>query len=169
MPDESNVTRLEACCRLLAKYGVEFLVIGGQAEYLFGSPRVTFDVDLCYRRTAANLEKLASALRELKPTLRGAPADLPFQIDARALALGSNFTFNTAYGPLDLLGWVEPHGDYDRLISHAETYRLGDMELRTISLDDLIAVKEHIRRPKDRQSLFQLKAIKRMREEGERP
>ena len=70
-------------------------------------------------------------------------------------------------GPLDLLGWVEPIGDYDALVAHAEVYQLGAIEVRTIALDDLIRVKEHIRRPKDRDSLFQLKAIKRLREEGD--
>ena len=168
MPDDQTPSRLESICTLLARHGVEFLVIGGQAEYLFGSPRVTYDVDLCYRRTKENLERLAGALKELNPTLRGAPADLPFVIDARSLALGENFTFNTSVGPLDLLGWVEPLGNYDELIKHAETYPVGGEHVRTISLDDLIRVKEHIRRPKDRDSLFQLQAIKRLRQEGSR-
>lgn len=112
------------------------------------------------------MERLAAALIELKPTLRGVPPGLPFQIDAKSLALGSNFTFDTPFGALDLLGWVEPIGDYDAIVPHAEIYRLSDLELRTISLDDLIRVKEHIRRPKDRDSLFQLKAIKQIREKG---
>jgi hypothetical protein len=67
---------------------------------------------------------------------------------------------------LDLLAWVEPIGNYEALIGHAETYQLGALHLRTISLHDLIRVKEHIRRPKDRESLFQLKAIERLRAEG---
>jgi hypothetical protein len=67
MPDEPKPTRLEAIAALFARQGVEFLVIGGQAEYLFGSPRVTYDVDLCYRRSAENLERLARALQALRP------------------------------------------------------------------------------------------------------
>ncbi len=35
----------------LERHGVEFMVIGGQAAALLGSPLPTFDVDLCYRRT----------------------------------------------------------------------------------------------------------------------
>lgn len=50
-------------------------------------------------------------------------------------------------------------------MQHCETYPLGNLHVQTISLDDLIRVKEHIRRPKDRDSLFQLQAIKRLREE----
>src|SRR5438876_1365287 len=161
---ESRSSRLEYFCEIFARHGVDYLVIGGQAEYLFGSPRVTYDVDFCYRRTAENLEHVAQALKEIKPTLRGAPPDLPFIIDAKSLALGSNFTFNTSRGSFDLLGWVEPIGDYDALLKHAETYVLGNLMVRTISLDDLIKVKEHICRSKDKESRFQLAAIKQLRE-----
>lgn len=164
--DSAGKSSLRKFVELFAGHPVEFIVIGGQAENLFGSPRVTYDFDFCYRRTAENLQRLAGALRTLNPTLRGAPPDLPFQLDARALALGSNFTFKTPLGSLDLLGWVEPIGDFDALAAHAESYRLGDLTVRTISLEHLIRVKEHIRRPKDRDSLFQLHAIRQIREAG---
>jgi hypothetical protein len=166
MPEnESRSSRLEYFCEIFARHGVEYLVIGGQAEYLFGSPRVTYDVDFCYRRTAENLERVARALKEIKPTLRGAPPDLPFIIDSKSLALGSNFTFNTSRGSFDLLDWVEPIGDYDALLQHAETYLLGNLTVRTISLDDLISAKDHIYRSKDKESRFQLAAIKQIRNE----
>jgi predicted nucleotidyltransferase len=66
---------------------------------------------------------------------------------------------------LDLLGWIEPLGDYDAIVSRAETYTVAGLILRTISLEDLIRVKQHIGRSKDRDSLYQLLAIKRVREE----
>ena len=162
MPEETPKSDLLRIAEVLLRHGVAFVVIGGQAELLMGSPRVTYDVDLCYRRSEENLKRLAEALKELKPTLRGAPADLPFVIDARSLALGSNFTLNTSIAPLDLLGWVEPLGDYDALIKRAKPVRLGSLDLLVINLDDLIAVKQHINRPKDRESLMQLLAIKRI-------
>jgi hypothetical protein len=102
-------------------------------------------------------------LKELKPTLRGAPADLPFIIDARSLALGTNYTFETPIGPLDLLGHVEPIGDFEALNARAEIFPVDGRPTKTISLDDLIRVKEHIRRAKDRDSLYQLQAIKQLR------
>jgi predicted nucleotidyltransferase len=150
----------------LQRHQVEFIVIGGQAEYIFGSPRITYDVDLCYRRSPENLARLAIALRELNVSLRGAPRDLPIILDARALALGSNYTFVTPEdGDLNLLGYVEPLGDFEQLDKTASTYQVGDLKLRVIDLDDLIRIKQHIGRPKDRESLYQLLAIKRMREE----
>lgn len=164
MPDEIP-SPLERLVEIFQRHGVEFLVIGGQAESLFGSPRVTYDVDLCYRRTIENLQRLAEALKELKPTLRGARPDLPFRIDARSLALGSNFTFLTTLGPVDLLGWVEPLGDYEVLAKNAETHSIDQRQIKTISLDDLIRVKETLLRAKDQPSLFQLQAIKQIRNE----
>ncbi len=165
MAESTEKSDLRKVAEVLARHGVEFIVIGGQAEILFGSPRITYDVDLCYRRTPANLERLASALRELKPTLRGAPPDLPVILDVRALALGNNYTFETPMGKLDLLGYVEPIGGFEDLLKKAEAYHLGDLSVQVIDLDDLIRIKEHIGRSKDRDSLFQLYAIKRIRGE----
>lgn len=147
----------------LQRHQVEFLVIGGQAATLLGSPTPTFDVDLCYRRTPENLARLAAALLELHPTLRGAPPDLPFRIDAESLALGANFTFNTDLGPLDLLGWVEPLGTYDELLTRSELVSVGGFPLRIIGLDDLLTIKRHLRRTKDQIAVVQLEAIKKLR------
>jgi hypothetical protein len=159
---------LERFCSLFGENGVEFMVIGGQAEALMGSPRVTYDYDFCYRRTPSNLASLARALGTLKLALRGAPADLRFRVDAESLALGSNFTF-TVDGeyPLDLLGFVEPIGTYEDLLPGAQTMQIAGKQALVIGLEDLI--KEHIGRPKDRESLLQLRAIERLRREAAGP
>jgi predicted nucleotidyltransferase len=163
MADEPAKPRLLLIAEHLQRHGVEFMVIGGQAAALLGSPLPTYDVDLCYRRTAENLQRLADALKELHPTPRGAPPDLPFRLDAQALALGSNFTFQTDHGPLDLLGWVEPFGTYEELSPRATFITVDSLTLLTISLDDLIAIKRHIKRPKDQAALLQLESLKRLR------
>ncbi|MCW5776235.1 MAG: hypothetical protein KIS87_07350 [Phycisphaeraceae bacterium] len=148
------------------RHGVEFIVIGGQAEILHGGARVTFDCDFAYRRTPENIQRLAAALETLRPRLRGAPPDVPFRVDAKTLANGSNFTFETAYGPLDLLGWVEPFGEYDAFVGRAEAYIYEGKTLLVMALDDLIRIKRHINRPKDQASLAELLAIKQEREGG---
>jgi hypothetical protein len=99
-------------------------------------------------------------------TLRGAPPGLPFIMDARTLEQGSNFTFDTPWIGFDILGHVEPLGGYDQLLPRSEREIVGTKALLMISLDDLIRVKEHIKRAKDGESLMQLLAIKRIREEG---
>lgn len=166
MADDTEKPSLAKIAELLHSHQVDFMVIGGQAAALHGSPIPTYDVDLCYRRSKENLERLASALKVIHPTLRGAPPDLPFVLDAISLALGSNFTFDTILGPLDLLGWVEPIGGYDELAPRAEVIDLEGLSLRVLSLDDLIAIKRHIARPKDRAALVQLEAIQRLRDSG---
>jgi hypothetical protein len=52
------------------------------------------------------LERLAEVLQA-----HGVEFVVAFVIDARSLALGSNFTLTTRVGDLDLLGNLEPLGD----------------------------------------------------------
>ena len=166
MDEPRERSPLERFCTLLAQHGVEFIVVGGQAEALMGSPRVTYDVDLCYRRTPENLERLAAALSTLKLTLRGAPPDLKFRIDAQALALGQNYTFEVdGEYPLDFLGYLEPIGTYEALLPQTETVSLGGRPVHIIGLNDLIRIKRYLGRPKDRESLLQLEGIRRLREQ----
>ena len=160
-----SLDELEQIAAVMAAYAVEYLVIGGQAETLMGSPRVTYDVDLCYLRTSDNMARLAAALKQLSARLRNVPADVPFVLDGRTLEMGSNFTFHTSIIDLDVLGYVEPIGDYHALAKSAETYPTLAGDVRTISLDDLIRVKTTIKRFKDGESMYQLLAIRRVRDE----
>jgi hypothetical protein len=57
---------------------------------LRGSSRLTVDIDVCYGRDQANLERLAAALAPFHPRLRGAPPDLPFLWDKATLASGGD-------------------------------------------------------------------------------
>jgi hypothetical protein len=67
---------------------------------------------------------------------------------------------------LDLLGWLEPLGTYEALYPASEEYELGELRVRTIGLDDLIRIKEHLGRPKDKASPLQLLAIRTLRGEA---
>ena len=164
MSDPVEKLDLLKLVRLLNKHRVEYVLIGGVAAQFLGSPQLTNDIDICYRRDRDNLERLAAAVREIHPTLRRAPADLPFQLDATSLALGNNFTFNTDLGPVDFLGWLEPIGDYEKLLPGVEEFEADEFRIRTIGLHDLIRIKEHIRRPKDQLALLQLYEIRKLRE-----
>jgi predicted nucleotidyltransferase len=71
----------------------------------------------------------------------------------------------TQFGPVDLLGYVEPIGRYEELLKNAEVMTFDDVQLKVIGLDDLIRIKQHVNRPKDRDSLMHLLAIQRIRDE----
>lgn len=136
--------------RLLAEAEVDFVVIGGVAGGAHGSVYPTFDVDIAYARGAANLEKLAQVLRSVGARLRGTPPDVPFQLDARSLSEGANFTFDTSLGPVDILGYAAGAPSYDRLREAAIVIDVDGRAVRVASLDHLIGMKEAAGRTKDR-------------------
>jgi predicted nucleotidyltransferase len=53
-------------------------------------------------------------------------------------------------GRLDVLSEVVPVGSYEQVAARASTLELYGHPCRIISLDDLIAVKRHLGRDKDR-------------------
>ncbi len=169
----STSSRVIRLFDMLRTENVRFLVVGGRAEALMGSPRPTYDTDIAYDRTPDNLEATAKVLRQLDAKLRvnGKPLDVPYPLDAQSLALGSNYTFCTNLGEdFDLLGYVEPVGTYDDLLPNAESHLLEEgFSVPTIGLTDLIRVKQHIARQKDAESLQQLLAIQRVRLDEAKP
>ena len=58
----------------LERHGVRYVLIGGLAATLHGSPLRTGDADICPARDAANLERLAQALQEIDARIRTADA-----------------------------------------------------------------------------------------------
>ncbi|MFV0315641.1 MAG: hypothetical protein ACK5O2_01605 [Microthrixaceae bacterium] len=77
----------ERLLEVLARHGVEFILIGGLAAVARGSPLPTTDVAVTPRRDAANLDRLAAALRELDARIRtGDPDGVVFPIDGPFLA-----------------------------------------------------------------------------------
>jgi hypothetical protein len=157
----------ERILRKLLEHGVRFVVIGGVAAALHGSPMLTADVDISYERSRENLERLASALRELNAKLRGIEEDLPFKPDARALRSGSNFTFTTDLGDLDVIGWPDGISSYEGLVSAAVPMRIGRQEVLVASIDDVIRMKRAAGRPKDVAGALALEEVKRqLREPG---
>ncbi|MFL5899040.1 MAG: hypothetical protein ACJ76D_11375 [Solirubrobacterales bacterium] len=133
----------------LQRHGVDFVVVGGIAGLAQGSSYPTFDLDVAYARDQANLQRLVDALTEIGVSLRNAPPDLPFQPDAQTLASGANFTFDTKFGSIDVLGEVEGIKDYEELRAHAQCKRIAGVDVRVASLDHLISMKRAANRVKD--------------------
>jgi hypothetical protein len=136
--------------RTLAAHGVDYVVVGGMAGLAHGSAYPTYDLDIAYARGRENIACLVAALTDIGVTLRGAPADLPFQLDSRTIENGSNFTFDSAYGSFDILGDAAGIGDYDELRGEAVVATIEGVEVRVASIDHLIAMKRAANRPKDR-------------------
>jgi hypothetical protein len=149
----------------LVRHRVDFVVIGAFAGRLLGSPTVTRDLDVCYSRELDNLERLAEALIELNPRLRGAPAGLPFKLDARSLKAGDSFTFETDAGDLDVLGTPAGTNGYPDLVRASQLMDLDGLRVRVVHIDDLIRMKRAAGRPKD---LIEAEVLGALREELDR-
>jgi hypothetical protein len=144
---------------LLAEFGVDAVIVGGVAVVLHGADYLTHDLDVCYSRTPENTERLARALQSVNARLRGAPAGLPFILDAQTIRRGLNFTFDTDIGPLDLLGEVAGVGTYSEVAAGAARTELFGFSVQVISLGGLIAAKRAAGRPKDLLVIPELEAI----------
>jgi hypothetical protein len=142
--------------------GVDFVVIGGIAGRLHGSTTVTNDLDVCYDRAPENLRRLASVLNEADASLRGVDEEVPFVLDARALAAGDAFTLDTDFGPIDILGTPAGSPGFEALANNATRYEVGGVEVLVASLDDLIAMKRAAGRPKD---LIEVEVLGALRDE----
>jgi len=159
------MTDFKALLRALADGGAEFILVGGVAATVHGSSRLTVDVDVVYRRTQDNIERLVLALTSYQPYLRGAPPGLPFRWDAATIKRGLNFTLTTDIGNVNLLGEITGGGGYDSLISATVSIRVFGVECRCLTLDKLIEVKRAAGRPKDFEAIAELEAIREERNE----
>jgi hypothetical protein len=152
--------------RVLQDHGVRFILIGGFAASIRGSPVITGDLDLCYARDDRNLEALAGALQALQARLRGAPPDVPFELDARSIKNGDHFTFNTSAGAVDCLGTPSGTSGYGDLDAGATDEDIDGLTVRVASLDDLMRMKKAAGRTKDKLALEWLGALRDELERG---
>jgi hypothetical protein len=148
----------------LNKHNVEYVVIGGQAMIFQGSAYNTLDLDICYSHSPANIRALVDAIGPLHPYLRGVPPGLPFRWDVPTIQAGLNFTLTTDLGDIDVLGEVSGVGDYQRVVASSEIKRLGDMSIRVLTIDGLIAAKKAAARTKDSSHLLELEELKKLRD-----
>ncbi|HEX8236376.1 MAG TPA: hypothetical protein VF600_10495 [Abditibacteriaceae bacterium] len=158
------MTDYAALLQALLDAEIEFIVIGGLAAMAHGSPRFTQDVDVVYRRTPENIQRLALALSAHDPYLRGAPPGLPFRWDAATIQHGLNFTLTTSLGDIDLLGEVAGGGSFEALRDHAVRIPLFDLPCLYLDLPHLIVTKRAAGRPKDFEAIAELQALLEERE-----
>jgi hypothetical protein len=158
------VTDYRKAFETLRNGGVRFIVIGGAAATAHGSTQLTNDLDVVYARATDDIARLAAALAPHHPYLRGVPPGLPFKLDAATIKRGLNFTLDTDFGPLDLLGEATGGGTYDALVARTVTLDLFGGPCLCVDLPTLIALKRAAGRPKDILALAELEAIMRTRD-----
>jgi hypothetical protein len=151
---------IEAIFAALDEHGVRYVLIGGIAGRLHGSPLVTDDVDITPAADRENYARLASALRELGAQFRvhGAPTDIPLELDDRSFDPFTTMT--TRAGPLDICSRPDGTRGYPDLAEHAIEFEVFGRRVQVASLDDIIRSKRAAGRDSDLAALVVLEALR---------
>ena len=145
--------------RRFSEAEVDFVIVGGVAIRSHGGNYVTEDLDICYARTNQNLKRIADVLLPLNPRPRNFPENLPYIFDWTTLQHGTNFTFETSMGDVDLLGEVKAVGNYEDLVRQSICVDLDGHSAYILSIPALIIAKRAAGRPKDVAGLKVLEAL----------
>lgn len=148
----------ERLLRTLIEHEVEFCVIGAVAASLQGSPAATLDLDVMPHRDLDNADRLAAALNAL--SARG-PDDKAIELEGADFLGWRRQRFETNAGPLDVVPQAAAIGGFEDVATVGLT--LGDLSIRAITLDEVIASKEKLARPKDTAALPALYATREAR------
>ncbi len=141
---------------------MRYVVIGGLAAVLHGSPTSTGDADICPERTPENLDRLAAALRDMHARIRTAsdPEGFDFSIDRSFLGRMAMVNLVTDFGDFDISYQPAGFSGYEELEPHALDVPIGGIVVQVASLADVIRSKETADRPKDHATLPVLRALR---------
>lgn len=169
-PPRRQPLRPRRLLEALVRHEVRFIILGGIAERMLGSPRTTDDFDICPAAGRANLDRLASLLNEIEarwspPGLeeRGFPAVEPW--NAQSFKAQTSLALLTRYGRLDI--WFRPDGTdgYDDLVKKAIAVEVDELKAKAIHLEDSMRIKRTIGGPKYLGHLPLLRNVQRERRE----
>ena len=137
----------------------EFIIVGGFAATIHGATRSTQDLDVVYRQSPENVQRLIRALEPYAPYPRGAPPGLPFKWNRQTIEFGANFTLRTSLGFIDLLEDITGGGTYGQLLPYTIPITVYGRECLCLDLPKLIQVKHAAGRPKDFDVIAELQAL----------
>ena len=150
---------------VLARYSVDYVVVGGIGAVLHGSPMSTDDIDIVPALKKGNLDFLAAALNEMNARILSQEAPDSIKVDWTAGDLQRwivDFRFlnlMTDYGRLDLIHRPSGTSGYQELARNAENLVLADAEIRVAALEDIIRSKQAVARDRDLEQLPTLRLL----------
>ena len=151
---------LKTLLKILLEKEIDFVLIGGFAAVVHGSTLVTQDLDICAATTEEQIIKLREALKDLHPHHRMNPnanhSFLDFPTNVEGL---NNIYLKTDLGVLDILSETQPAGNFQEIKKRSIEISLYGYKCLVISIDDLIKVKQMMKRPKDIQAVEELRLI----------
>ena len=76
-----------------------------------------------------------------------------------------NLYLDTDIGQLDCLSFIDGIGNYEKVKEAAVPIEAENMQLFVLSLDALIQAKKAMNRPRDKEAILQLEAIKKLKKQ----
>jgi hypothetical protein len=152
----------EAILRALDNNGVDYILIGGLAARLHGSPLTTLDADITPATDPANLDRLVNTLVQIGAQLRvpGLDYGVPIRLAADWFQRMTTITLVTAHGLLDVA--LRPDAferGYIDLDADAMALEVFGIPVRIAALEQIIASKRAAGRPKDQHALPYLEEL----------
>ena len=135
------------------KYGVQYVLVGGYAVNFHGYVRATQDIDFLVMPSKENARKLMKALSDFGFGSAGIPQEY-FEREGTAVHLG------VEPNRIDLLTTLQGVSNAT-IFENVERVEFGGVLLNIIAYADLLAVKRHSERPRDRADADELEKSRR--------
>jgi hypothetical protein len=151
----------------LHRHGVRYVLIGGVAARLHGSPLQTQDMDVTPDPAGSNLERLVAALKELGAQFRVAGQEEGVVVPLHPAWFHSltSATFITRAGLLDVVLRPDGLAGYDSIASAGVDFEVYGIPVRVAALRDIVRSKEAANREKDRAALPVLRQLQSLVDE----
>lgn len=149
----------------LNRLNIDYLVIGGLAVNFYGVPRMTYDIDLMILLQPENIKKLISkfAAWGYRPKIPVDPIELADEakrnlwIKEKKMKAINFYNEKMPIKEIDIV--FDSPIPYDELKSRAVMIELYGEKIATISINDLIRLKENTGRKQDISDVEYLKII----------
>ncbi len=144
--------------RLLARHGVRYVIVGGEAVIYHGYVRLTGDLDVFYDPSPDNADRMFDALRSFwEGTIPGIAS--PEELATR----GAIVMFGRPPNRLDLMNKIDGVAfseAWDSRLTVIQRLAGEEVAVHYIGLDALLRNKRAADRPKDREDLAYLEAAR---------
>jgi len=145
--------------RTLSENSVRYIMVGGFATYFHGFERNTQDIDIWLEDTLENRKKLRLVLEVLDF------GDFPMIETMQFVAEWSSIK----HGDIELDIMTNMKGlenlTFDDCLARASVAEIDGIEIPFLHINDLIANKKTVNRPKDQIDVIELEKIKSLRDQ----
>ena len=148
----------------LNKEDVKFVIIGGFAGVVHGCTFVTQDIDICCESTKENLLRLQNALADIHPVHKMTPERLKLELTRENCKDYKNLYLDTDIGQLDCISFVQGIGDFKKALQSSQVIEVENHKLNVLRIEALIEARKALNRPRDREAIIQLEAIKKIKD-----